>query len=471
MRIAAAIIAIFCARFLTEAWFYGGRDGDLVWQYVLGSYVLHAHHLPQTLGHTTFTTPSARWIPQEWVFSVAVAWLTSARHFAYLAILTTAAAIGSLLVTAYRSQLRGASPFASALCTAFTGFAMLQAFGVRAQIFGWLFLSIVLLLLDLETDWIFLIIPVVAVWANIHASAIIAPVFVGAWAIGTWIEDRARTARVERNFIVAAGSAVAVCLTPLLWNLPIYALTLESGAMRTAIAEWQPPDIMVPCFLWGVLPLLGICCYFGIAAPRMRWRDGMLFAVSLFIAGIAVRHLPIAALVIAPMAAQRLSSAIPSHARINAMLQEEFGQGLIFVSSALVCCFIVFHLARVPEVSGVSLPRSAVATLAKVPGTHNLYCENFAWCSVALDRPNLRTFVDGRCDAFPPKVWNDYLAVERVSPSWPVVLARWKVDSVLVDKNNALAQAIALSRDWYVFYRDQRYEVFLRQRPRISQRS
>jgi hypothetical protein len=470
MRIAAAIVAIFCARFITDAWFYAGRDGDLVWQHVLGSYVLHAHHLPQRLGHETFTAPAARWIPQEWAFSVAVAWLTSTRHFAYLAMLTTAAAAGSLLLTAYRSRLRGASTFANVLCTAFTGFAMLQAFGVRAQIFGWLFLSVAMLLLDLETDWIFLVIPVVALWANVHASALIAPVFVAAWAFGTLIEDRARTARVERNFILAAGCAFAVCLTPLLWNLPLYAIQLQTGAMRTAISEWQPPDLMFPCYIWGVLPLIGICCYFGIAAPRMRWRDGMLFAVAAFIAALAVRHLPIAALVIAPMAAQRLSSAFPSHARINVLLREQFAQTLVLASSAFVCCFIVFDLVHVPEVSGVTLPRAAVATLAKVPGTHNLYCEDFGWCSVALERPNLRTFVDGRCDAFPKNVWNDYVAVERVSPAWPRVLARWKVDSVLVDKNNALAQAIALSRDWYLFYHDERYEIFLRQRPGVSQR-
>lgn len=459
-----AVIAIFCARFLTDAWFYAGHDGDLVWQQLLGGYVLHAHHLPHTLGHDTFTAPAAHWIPQEWAFSIAVAWFTSKGHFAYLAALTTAAAIGSLLITAYRSYHRGASPFANALCTALAGFAMMQSFGVRAQIFGWLFLSVVLLLMDLETDWIFLAIPVVALWANIHASALIAPVFVACWALGTWIEDRAWSPRVERNFILAGGCAFAVCLTPLLWDLPLYAVALQTGAMRSAISEWQPPNLGSPCFLYGVLPLLAICCYFGIAAPRERWRDGMLFAVSALITGIALRHVPLAALVIAPMAAQRLSAAIPPHARVNVILQEEIGQTLVFVSSALVCAILVINLVRIPQISGVTLPRGAVATLAQVPGTHNLYCEDFNWCSIALERPNLRTFVDGRSDAFPAKVWNDYVAVQRLSPAWGRVLSHWNVDSVLVGKNTSLAQAIGSSRNWHLLYRDARYEMFLRER-------
>ena len=470
MKIAIAVAAIFFARFIMGAWFYAGHDGDLAWQQWLGEFVLHNHHLPARLGHETFTAPGARWIPQEWAFSVAVAWLTSAKHFAVLALLTTGAAIGALLLTAYRARRRGASTVSTALVTAFTGFAMLQAFGVRAQIFGWLFLTLVLLLLDFESDWMFFIIPIVALWANVHASALIAPVFVGAWAFGTLIEERALTPRVERNFVIFAGSVLAVCLTPLLWNLPVYAMNLETSAIRSAIAEWQPPDIAFPGFVGGLLPLLAICCYFGIAAPRERWRDGTLFAVAALISGIAVRHIPLAALIMAPMAAQRLSAALPAHARVNTILQEQFTETLIFVSSALVCAFIVFNLANVPQISGVTLPRNAMVALARIPGTHNLYCEDFAWCSLALEKPNLRTFLDGRCDPFPAKVWRDYLSVQRVTPQWYRVLSHWKVDSVLVDRNNSLAQAIALRRDWHLFYRDRRYEIFLHQSITTAQR-
>src|SRR5579859_4692235 len=43
-----------------------------------------------------------------------------------------------------------------------------------------------------------------------------------------------------------------------------------------------------------------------------------------------------------------------------------------------------------------------------------------------------RTFIDGRCDPFPLSVWNDYLAVERVSPRWLHVLDRYGANAVLV---------------------------------------
>jgi hypothetical protein len=469
MRIALAIVAVFCARFLMGAWFYAGHDGDLAWQQWLGSYILHAHHLPQHLGRETFTAPGSPWVPQEWAFSVAVAWFSTHGRFSVLAVLSVLAAAISLVLVAYRAHRRGASTFATAFVTACTGFAMLQAFGVRAQIFGWLFLSVVLLVLDLENAWMFLALIAVALWANVHASVLIAPVVIGAWAIGTWIEDRAWSVRVERNMVIAAGSLVAVCFTPLLWHLPLYAVKLETSVIRSAIAEWQPPDVLFPGLTWGLLPLLAICCYFGIAAPRERWRDGMLFAVAALMAGIAVRHIPLAAMILAPMAAQRLSSAVPSHARINAVMQEHFSEALIYVCSAIVCGVIVLDLAHLPQISGVTLPKTAIVSLADLRGTHNLYCEDFAWCSLALQKDNLRTFLDGRCDPFPYSVWSDYLAVERVSPSWNRVLKRWNVDAVLVAKSNSLAQALQLRRDWHIFYHDRRYEIFLRDDVRVGQ--
>jgi len=470
VRIAIAIVAIFCARFLMAAWFYQGHDGDLAWQQWLGAYVLAHHQLPQHLGRETFTSPGAPWIPQEWAFSVAVAWFTLHGRFWMLASITVIAAALSLLLVAYRARRRGASAFATALVTGLTGFAMLQSFGVRAQVFGWLFLSVLLLLLDVENESLLLGLVAIALWANVHASALIAPFIVGAWAIGTWIEDRAWTVRVERNMIFTAGSAIAVCFTPLLWQLPLYAVHLQTSVIRSAIAEWQPPDLLFPSMIGGLVPLIAICCYFGIAAPRERWRDGMLFAAAALIGGLAVRHIPLAAMILAPMAAARLSSAIPMHARINTILREQFSEILIYACSAMVCGIIVLDLAHAPQTAGVSLPKNAIVSLSGLPGTHNLYCEDFAWCSLALEKANLRTFIDGRCDPFPARVWTDYLTVERTSPQWPAVLKRWKVDSVLVERDDSLAQALALRRDWHLFYQDRRYEVFLHQDVRTAQR-
>jgi hypothetical protein len=116
------------------------------------------------------------------------------------------------------------------------------------------------------------------------------------------------------------------------------------------------------------------------------------------------------------------------------------------------------------------LPQAAVDSLAMVPGTHNLYFEDFGWCSFALEKRNLRTFLDGRCDPFPPRVWAAYLDVERVTPRWASVLTHYNVTAMLVEQDHPLAQALTLRNDWRLFYRDGRYEIFLRDGVRTADR-
>ncbi len=464
MRIAWAIVAIFGARFAAIAWNYRGQDADLSWQQWLGNQVLTLHHIPSQLGLETFTANGARWVPQEWLFSTAVAATLPTGHFYVLAIAAALAGVGALAVTAWRAHRRGASTFATTLTTALVGFAMMQSFGVRAQVFGWALLAIIMLLLDMESPLVFLIVPLTVVWANLHASALIVPVLVALWTLGTAIEDRAWSVRVERNVLLTLATVLAVFLTPFSWHLPAYALQLQTSAIRASISEWQPPDLTMPAFFAGLLPLIAMGCYFGVAAPRERWRDGMLFAVTACLSFTAIRHMPLCALVIAPMVAQRLSSAIPQHARLNVVLSERFSEVLAIGSSAIAAFAIVLTLNQAPAIAHSSLPETAVSALAAAPGEHRLYCEDFAWCSMALQKKNLRVFLDGRCDPFPDTVWKAYLDVEKVTPRWSALLERYGVDTVLAKAGRPLAQILKSQPGWHVFYKDHGYVVYARNR-------
>lgn len=470
MRIAWGVVAIFGARFAAVAWHYPGQDADLSWQQWLGERVLTLHAIPSHLGLETFTASGARWIPQEWLFSTAVAATLPTGHFYLLAIAAALAGICALAVAAWRAHRRGASTFVTTLTTALVGFAMMQSFGVRAQIFGWALLAIIMLLLDMESPLVFLVIPLTVVWANVHASALIVPALVALWTLGTVIEDRAWTVRVERNVLLTFGTVLAVFLTPFSWHLPAYAVQLQTSAIRSSISEWQPPDLTIPAFFTGLLPLIALGCYFGVAAPRERWRDGMLFAITVGLAFTAIRHMPLCALVIAPMVAQRLSNAIPQHARLNVVLSERVSEVLVIGSSAIAAFAIVLTLNQVPAIAHSSLPETAVSALAAAPGVHRLYCEDFAWCSMALPKNNLRVFLDGRCDPFPAGVWRAYLDVEKVTPRWAAVLDKYSVDAVLAKAGRPLAKVLTLRRGWRVFYRHAGYVVFVRDGVRTAQR-
>ncbi len=470
MRIVWFVIAIFGIRFLAAAWFYPMHDADLAWQTWLGTHILHDHRIPAHLGPETFTASGAAWTPQEWLFSIAVALTLPFGRFPLLALAAVFCAALAFYLVALRAHRRGASEAAIGLTAICVGFAMLQSFGVRAQIAAWPLLAGLMLLLESEGNWIWLAVPLTIVWANLHASVLLAPALAGAWTIGTFAETPRWSPRLARNAALTLALAAATFCTPLLLRLPFYALHLFNSPITRAIAEWQPSDILDAGFALGVLPLVLAAGLFGIAAPRERWRDGMLFAATLYLAVDAVRNTPIFAIVAAPMVAARLTAVLPARARVNEILCERGVTVLLWAATAVAVAAIGIRLWQVPRITGVPLPAQAVASAAGLAGVRRLYCEDFAWCSLALLRPNLRTFVDGRCDPFPPRVWHAYLAIARLRPDWSSLLDRYRVDTVLASARGPLAQALASAPSWRLSYRDARYAVFVRRRDRAAAR-
>ncbi len=76
--------------------------------------------------------------------------------------------------------------------------------------------------------------------------------------------------------------------------------------------------------------------------------------------------------------------------------------------------------------------------------------------------PRQRVFIDGRADAYPHQVFQDYLAVERLDPGWEGVLARYRVDAVLYHRGSALCAALARSEEWQRAHSDSLAEVYVR---------
>ncbi len=70
--------------------------------------------------------------------------------------------------------------------------------------------------------------------------------------------------------------------------------------------------------------------------------------------------------------------------------------------------FRAVGMVRVRAKEPPRLPFAAIAQIGALGGDHNLFCEDFTWCSVALAYPGLHVFIDGRCDAYPLPVWREY---------------------------------------------------------------
>jgi hypothetical protein len=464
MRIAWLIVAIFAGRFFGTAVYYPQGDGDLGWQRWLGGRIAASFSIPQRLGSETFTASGAHWVAQEWLFSLLA---YSAGHawwavFAGFCALCAAAALSLAALSAVR---RGAHPYATALAVIFAGVALFESFGVRVQVLAWPLLAAFLLLLETDGRVAYFAIAVAAVWSNVHASVVLAPVLATVVCAGNLL-DRGWDARARRSAFIAALSLLATCANPLGYKIPLYAYMLFSSPFKTMIDEWHRTSLADFSFAAGALPLVLCILAFGVRGPQ-RWRDRLVLAVFAWLMFSAARNVALFAIAAVPIAAGALTAGIPYLRRrrgpffTKAVRGAAFFEAAFAISLAAVAAFTVVHDEKADGVRD-SQPRAALAAIEALHGPRNVFCADFAWCSFLLGSPRDRVFLDGRADPYPQRVWTDFATIAHVAPKWQQTLRRRGVDVVLVGRTVPLEAALSLCPGWRSVYVDRDFRVWVR---------
>lgn len=408
-------------------------DGDLGWQHWLGIQILQSG-LPHALGAESFAAAGSRWVPQEWLFSALLADAGAhglTRLFALAVGLCSALALACV---AFRCARYGAHPVAIALVLVLADVAMSEALGVRVQAVAWALLAAFLLVLELPGRYRWAAVIVAAAWANVHASAMLAPALAAAAAFGSAFRDRRAAVHDAALALLCTG---AVCATPLGTALPEYAVTLMRSPIRHWIREWRPTSITDPAFALGALPLILLAALAVARSPRSRTRALAIALPFCYLAFAAVRNVPLAAIACAPLAAGTLTDLLPSLASFRPFPGRAFAT--LAIGTALGAAVVT--TAAAARAARDERPLVAIRELARSQGHHRLLCEDFAWCGPALDTGRIAVFLDGRADPFPLRVWTEYDAVIHVRPEWRAVVRREAVDAILVRRGDRLDRA------------------------------
>ena len=413
-------------------------DGDLLWQRWLGERILREHAIPRALGDETFAAAGAPWTPHEWLFSTALA-AAAHRGATWFVPLVCALAVGIALATVVlRCRRRGVSSTMTAAAVLVCALATIQSFGARAQVLGWAGVATVVLLLESEGPLAWAAVPVTVMWANLHASAFLAPAVAMLFAFTALLRDRAWSPAVRRATGLALACGAATLATPLGFDLARYALALLASPIRHSISEWGATSTSSYAFVAGALPLLLVLAAFGV---RASLRDRLLAAAFTVLLFAAVRNVPVFALIAAPIALAALPRAAPRD-------RASMPVAAWVTVAAVACCgamMTAMSWQRVPP-AGNALPAgTARALLAQAHVAPRVFCEDFAWCSLFLNEP-ARFFMDGRCDPYPAPVWRDYREVIDGNTRWAAILDRERIDAVLVRRNGALDSLLAERR-------------------------
>jgi hypothetical protein len=463
MRYAWLVLGVFAARFLATAIAFPQIDGDLSWQRWLGGVERARHAIPRQLGDESFAAIGARWTPQEWAFSLAASYARGGIAWDVFAGSIALGALGALVIAGLLALRRGASRRAIALCTALAGIALFSSFGVRVQVAAWPLLAAFLFFLDVDGPWAFAALAIAALWSNVHASAMLAPIVAGLAALGTLVDERGFTPNVRRLTIIALGSVLAICCNPFGWDLPIYALSLFGSPIKHYITEWKPTELGDTSFTAGALPLLLLALVFFAENGKRRLRDLFVVAAFAFLTLSAARNIALFGIVglayVAPALTRSLKLFAPEPP-VTDLRAERIARVAMPAIACVLAIVVAIGLLTNQDRTEDNIGQHAIASLAQLPGERHVYCADFAWCSLAVGKPNVSVFLDGRADPYPIAVWDDFLKILRPEQDWQKTIARRGIDTLVVSRDSNLDQVVARTPGWRQSYVDKRYRVW-----------
>jgi hypothetical protein len=123
-------------------------------------------------------------------------------------------------------------------------------------------------------------------------------------------------------------------------------------------------------------------------------------------------------------------------------------------------------VARPPEQALPAGTPVALAAYLRANPPRGLLFNPLAWGDwlVREGPPGLQPFVTSRVEQLPGRVWRDYLRIAGGEASWPRILDRYRIDTVIFDRvaQREQARTLRYSGDWRVVYEDGLAEVFAR---------
>jgi hypothetical protein len=446
-------------------------DGDTGWHIRVGEYILENGRVPTT-DLFSFSKPGAPWFAWEWLSDVLYAGLFhifGLKGVVLLAGLMIAATFALLL----RYMLwRGANTFVALLCTLLALGASSIHFHARPHVVTLLFLVIGIWMLESDrchtSPRVWLLVPLVALWTNLHGGflAFIAclGLLVAGTVVETWISEK-RTWQVPLRYAgLAAACAAASLVNPYGYKLHVHiAEYLRSDFIHDAVLEFQSPSFRSETMLqFEILLFVGLVSA-GFLVQRKQLVPALWVGYFAHMALSSVRHVPLYAVVISPIVALQVSewwsraagvsarnSALSILDQISTDLRAGFARTTVWVAAFVLLLALVNQPMRWPDDFGeVNFPVKMIGQNAELIRSSRVFTAD-QWGDYLIYKfyPRQRVFTDGRSDFYGPEIGKDYVSIIQANYRWQALLDQYRVDLVLGLAEWPLATVLKQSAEW-----------------------
>jgi tetratricopeptide (TPR) repeat protein len=408
------------------------QETDLFFRLASGEQFLRTGHILHR-NLFSFTFPDASYLDTAWLFDTAVALLYRLGGFPAVVIAKTLV-VGLITVVAYRvCRRQGASAFASSLALALAFWCMRERLVERPHVFSLLGEVVVLGFLptiEKGSRRAWLLIPLVALWANLHAGAFLAAVLLLLAGAGACL-DRSRVRVCTRFLAFAILSLLTLLATPVGTGIVRY-LAFHVGIFDLHPVDefrsltWRS-DASFILFALGALLLL---------ARRQAWVQ-RLPALGLLVLGAwHIRFSADAILVLAVVATPSLFRLTEGIERAHARLPEAALLAVLATAALLPRIAEARHGGRFFAIGldENALPLDAIRFVEKHDLRERMY-NDFETGAYLLWQgyPRYKVFVDPRLPAYPARFHRLLGRMDVSREEWSQAMDELGVESALLD--------------------------------------
>jgi hypothetical protein len=288
------------------------NDSDTYWQIAVGQWILDHGALPR-VDIYSFTRAGEAWTSSSWLAQVLFAASYNLAGWTGPVVLASGGIAATFALLAHILGRRIPASYAVVIAMAALVLSM-----------GHLLARPHVLVLPTMLAWAngllsasergqapsFLLVALIALWANLHGGFVFGLVLAGAFAIDAlWNVDRAqRWPLAMRWAAFGVGALAACCVTPYGWGAILAARKiLDLGELLHLIYEWMPADFSkFGAFELSILALIAGALYGGVklSPPRIALVLGLLHMALSHVRNIELFALLLPVVVFAPVASQ-----------------------------------------------------------------------------------------------------------------------------------------------------------------------
>jgi len=469
-------------------------DAGIGWHIRAGQKILATHTIPRVDSFSS-TMAGKPWFAWEWLYDAVVGQLETALGLNGV-VWFTAAVIAAVFAWVFRLLIaRGTNLLVALVLMLLAVAASTIHFLARPHVVSWLFTLAWFWILDSSERESFerrgrrmWVLPLLMlVWVNTHGGFLVGFVLLVFFFLGAaWTWFRAKEGRIEealqkiaagkrawRLFTVGLLCVAASLVNPYGWELygHVYSY-LSNRFLMDHIDEFQSPDfhgIAQRCFLLLLLITVAV-----LAARRreLRMSEGLTVLFAVYAGLYASRNIPVSSVLLVMVVGPFLPAAGVARGFFQRMAAVETGlRGHVWpIVAVVVTLMIAFNGGHVgskvlmdTDFDPRRMPVQAVNFLAR-HGMEGPVLSPDYWGGYLTFRlyPKSLVVLDDRHDLYGEEFFKSYLKFVRGEQGWEEFLRGHPASYLLLPRDAAVANLLAVTHGWKQIYADDVAVVFVR---------